>query len=366
MKNIKKTILKYCAFLLFVCQGCVLSAHMQAIKKNGCYYYSEEDTYQHIDLKRISKSFVKKIFSPYWLGKGITSWLYTANNEALNANKILKPTFVVPQKNSIEPKIIWIGHSSFLIQINGFNILTDPIFGDVKAGPVTVTKRTMKPGIKLEDLPSIDIILISHNHSDHVDTNSLLELSKKHSPIVYVPEGNKELLENMRFSHVVENNWWNENELNKNSRGIKITCLPAYHWSIRFSLGSYRKSLWSSWMITANNTTIYFAGDTAYGKHFKEIAQDFPSIDVALMPIGPTSEGENEYKELHVDAKEAVEAFLDLEAHCFIPMHYGTFFIGKETLTNPIKKLHDYWQKKQPELTNKKLLFIRCGQEYSI
>jgi L-ascorbate metabolism protein UlaG (beta-lactamase superfamily) len=365
MKNIKTTS-RYCVYLLFLCQICILSAHMQPIKKNGYYYYSEEDTYQHINLKRIGKSLVKKILSPIWLIKGITSCFYTAYNEELDANKILNPTSIVPQRKSIEPKIIWIGHSSFLIQINGFNILTDPIFGNVKAGPVTVTKRTMKPGITLQDLPSIDIILISHNHSDHVDANSLMALSKKNNSIVYVPKGNKELLESMGFTNVVENNWWDKNELNKDGYDIKITCLPAYHWSIRFSLESYRKSLWSSWMITANNTNIYFAGDTAYGNHFKEIAHDFPSIDVALMPIGPTTEGENTYKELHVDAKEAIDAFLELEAHCFIPMHYGTFFIGKETLTNPIKKLHEYWQEKQVQRGNKKLIFIRCGQEYSI
>ena len=116
---------------------------------------------------------------------------------------------------------------------------------------------------------------------------------------------------------------------------------------------------------TPENGTIYFAGDTAYGKHFKEIAQEFPSIDLALMPIGPTCDGENLHKHSHVDAKEALDAFIDLGAHCFVPMHYATFG-GHDHFKNPVEKLPAYWQEKQDVLKNKNLLFARCGQEYKI
>lgn len=168
----------------------------------------------------------------------------------------------------------------------------------------------------------------------------------------------------MRFDQIIENTWWDKNQLTKNGARLSISCLPAYHSSIRFSLGSYRRSLWSGWMISSDQHTIYFAGDTAYGKHFKQIGAHFPSIDVALMPIGPTSEGENRHKGCHVDAPEAVQAFVDLGARYFVPMHFGTFFIGKNILEHPIRKVYEAWQ--HHGLSHDKLLFMQCGKEYGV
>jgi len=215
-------------------------------------------------------------------------------------------------------------------------------------------------------LPHIDAILISHNHPDHMDSDTLTALNEKFHPQVFVPEGNKETLQSMGFEHITENTWWNENKLTKDNRSVTFTCLPAFHWSIRTSLGSYRASLWGSWMISSQETNIYFAGDTAYGEHFKEIAQHFPSIDIALLPIGPTDAGENSLKHEHVDAPEAIDAFIDLNARCFVPMHYATFHVGKKTVEYPIQKLHAYWQEKQDVLGSKKLLVARCGQQYHV
>jgi L-ascorbate metabolism protein UlaG (beta-lactamase superfamily) len=364
----KKTLLLSLIAVLSCFRADNLSAHMQPDIRNGRYYYSPEDTYQHINLKGALFFLVNHSISPHRWVKGIVSLFHSSDKDQkeLDANQLLNPTQMVPAAESIQPKIVWIGHASFLIQVNGFNILTDPIFGDVKAGPFTITRRGIKPGIEFKDLPHIDAIVISHNHPDHTDTSALKALGKKYDPVVYVPEGNKAFFESLGFSHVVENTWWEHNQLAKNDRTITITCLPARHWSIRFSLSSYRKSLWTSWMISTNNKNIYFAGDTGYGPHFKEIATVFPSIDAAMMPIGPTDEreGENKHKEYHVDAREAVDAFIDLNARCFIPMHYGTFF-GKDHLAFPIKVLNDSW-KKQPALANKTLLVARCGQEYDL
>jgi|GEM_PF-734942 len=335
---------------------------MKPITLNGRYYYSKNDTHKHIDVKKA----LRIMLSPTAWIKKIRALFYptSATDHISDANATLQPTQIVPCYESIEPKIIWIGHATFLIQINGFNILTDPIFGDVKVGPMTLTKRAMTPGITLEDLPPIDVIVISHNHSDHTDTDALMAISKKYNPTIFVPEGNKSLFESMGFTHVIENSWWDKEQIAKNEHTLSVSCLPAYHWSIRFSLGSYRRSLWSSWMISTDKYNIFFAGDTAYGKHFKQIGAHFPSIDVALMPIGPTEEGENTHQCYHVDAPEAVQAFEDLGARYFVPMHFGTFFLGKNTLEYPIQRLQETWHNKG--LPEDRLLFMQCGKEYTI
>lgn len=378
MMNYKKLLLLVCMTGSFVSQTMPVAnvkvssittiGNMQPIKNKDRYYYDENDTHKHIDLPKALRTLGTKILAPQKLIKKLVSFFYSSDTsdkkEKLDPVAMLNPTQTVPEASSVEPKITWVGHATFLVQINGFNILTDPIWGSVKVGPFTLTERSMPAGIKFEDLPEIHAVVISHNHSDHTDNPTLKALAKKWQPIVFVPEGNKKLIENMGLTNVVEFNWWQKATITKDGCEVTISCLPAYHWSIRFSLGSYRKALWSSWMISTNDTNIYFAGDTAYGKHFKEIGAAFPSIDIALMPIGPTEEGENPHKCYHVDAPEAIDAFIDLKAKSFVPMHYGTFFLGKNTLVLPIKRLQAYWQEKSAELIDKELLIARCGQGY--
>lgn len=361
-KFINKSIL---LIVIFLFQASNVEAKIQPIKQNGCYYYSQEDVeYNHINIPKALAFLGKQLISPQNWAAMVSALFYPAQKENLNAHTILQPTQCIPKQRSIEPAITWIGHSTFLLQIDDFNILTDPIFGDVKVGPLTLTKRTIKPGVELDALPTIDAIVISHNHSDHTDAYTLQILANKFDPVVYVPEGNKELIESMGFSHVIEKTWWESDSLTVHDKTITITCLPAYHWSIRFSLGSYRKALWSSWMISSRHRNIYFAGDSAYGLHFKEIGLAFPEIDIALLPIAPTHKDKKEPHKSHVDAQEAVDAFIDLKARCFLPMHYGTFFKCADTLTYPLEKLAESWQKKQNLLQGKELIIARCGQEY--
>jgi L-ascorbate metabolism protein UlaG (beta-lactamase superfamily) len=377
------TVTRYSVLLLLL-QTTTIWCLSKPIIKDGRYYYGPADTYEHIDMSRAIKFLGKRILSPaQWKNKVISfvnTYFYKTTSAADEKESPLmpQPTQTIPAKESIEPTITWIGHSSFLIQINGFNILTDPVFGNVKAlsdplwkqwrtDAITITKRLMKPGIKFKNLPPIDAILISHNHSDHTDTHSLMALQKKYNPEVFVPMGNGSLFASMGFTRIVETNWWDRYKLTKDGRTIAITCVPAYHWSIRFSLASYRKSLWSGWMISGNDTNIYFAGDTAYGPFFKEIAQQFPSITVALLPIGPSGpmDQENEHKYSHVDARQAVDAFIDLNAPLFIPMHYGTFFSSDHS-KYPLPMLLKTWQDKQASLQGKKLFILPCGEQYKI
>lgn len=364
MKYIAKMMI-LSVIALFMSQVAV--ARMQPIKRDGRYYYSEEDTHEHINLKKALSFLGRKMLNPQkWIEKAMAYRSPGEKQEKIDPIALLNPTQSVPVASSIEPVITWVGHATFLIQINGFNILTDPVFGSVKVGPFTLSKRVMPAGIKLEDLPHIDAIVLSHNHPDHTDADTLKFLAQKYQSTVFVPEGNKALVQSMGFERVLENNWWDAQTIIKDGRCLTISCLPAYHWSIRFSLDGYRRSLWSSWMISSPDSNIYFAGDTAYGKHFKEIAAEYPQIDIALMPIGPTSEKENKHKHSHVDALEAVDAFIDLSAQTFIPMHYGTFSTRPDSLINPIKRLNAYWQENAAVLGDKQLLMARCGQGYQI
>ena len=337
-----------------------LSALRKPIIENGRYYYSIDDTHQHIDLTRAFQFLRRKIISPFsWKGF-LKKLMYSAQKNQFS----IIPIQTVPTKNSQEPIITWIGHSSFLIQIDGLNIVTDPIFGSVKVGPFPIMKRRMAPGVLLKDLPPIDVILISHNHNDHTDRDTLIEIQKKYNPAVLIPNGNEKLFKNFGFNHISEQNWGDTFQISKNGKSICFTFLPAYHWSIRFSLDSYRKSLWGSWMIKGNDTTIYFAGDTAYGDHFNEIAELYPTIDIVLMPIGPANIDHSKYRYSHINPMQAVDAFCQLNAKVFIPMHYGTFDTTQEGYNLSLTLLQDTWQAHEKELADKKLIIAQCGRRY--
>ena len=255
------------------------------------------------------------------------------------------------------PTITWIGHSTFLIQIDGITILTDPIFGDASF----LFKRIFPPGIALDTVIP-DYILLSHNHRDHMDATSLLQL-RHHNPHILVPAGDKKWFVHRNFERVEEKTWWQSTTINHNKSDLTFTFLPAHHWSQR-SLFDRNKSLWGSWMIQYKGFTIYFAGDTAYSSHFTAIKREFPFIDVALMPIGPC-EPRNSMAYSHMNAEQAGQAFIDLGAKNFIPMHWGTFYFGIDNFSQPLDRLFAWWQQ-QPQLDMKQLQILKIGQQWLV
>jgi len=264
---------------------------------------------------------------------------------------------------SVQPKITWIGHASFLIQIGGVNILTDPIL----KSPSPLFPRHVPLGISVDKLPNIDFVLLSHNHPDHMDGKSLMLLREHDGTSFLVPQGDKLWFDNKSFARVKEHTWWEPSSFTLKygtSKQITFTFLPANHWSMSGLLDKNR-SLWGGWMIECLGHTIYFAGDTAYESHFKEIAETFPHIDIALMPIGPC-EPKEWVGHAHIDSQEAITAFLDLQAKYFIPMHWGTFPMGLEAFDTPIVRLQDFWKLHADSLKERELHMLKIGQSFEL
>lgn len=270
------------------------------------------------------------------------------------ASWIHQDTLVLPQ--SYKPTITWIGHATFLIQVGGLNIITDPVLGEIS----NLFKRLLPPGISVENLPKIDIVLLSHNHPDHANVPSLHAL-KKNNPdlLILTPLGDKQWLNSVGFDKVNEYTWWQQ-YTHHEEEIVTFTFLPAVHWSQR-TFFDRNQSLWGSWMITHEKNSIYFAGDTAYSSHFSEISVSFPSISIALMPIGPCNP-DPWMRRTHVDAREAVRGFNELGATHFIPMHWGTFPFGTDRFDTPIKNLHIYWDKFNLETAPQRLHVIPVGK----
>lgn len=263
-----------------------------------------------------------------------------------------------PIKESCDPAVTWIGHSTFLIQYKNINIITDPVFGSLS----WLNTRAINPGLTPNRLPHIDVILLSHNHTDHMDEESLLSL-RAHQPLVMVPTGNAGWFRHHGFSYVVEYSWWECQELvlKDGAFSISITCVPALHASGR-SVADINAALWAGWVISSEDKAVYFAGDTGYYKRlWDEIHTVFPSITIALLPIGPNEPG-GLLNNIHMNAEQAVEAFMDLEAQLFIPSHWGTFRFGSDAFMLPIDNLKKSWA--ENNISGDRLHILKVGQRF--
>jgi L-ascorbate metabolism protein UlaG (beta-lactamase superfamily) len=262
---------------------------------------------------------------------------------------------VAPVPYSEHLVVTWLGHATVLIQVGGFNILFDPVFGEISR----IVPRMMKFPWAISDIPPLDVILISHNHRDHADIPSLKQLVT-HQPAVYVPQGDARLIQKLGYFKVHAMTWWQEAVVTKNGSTLAISFLPASHWTGRspFDLNA---SLWGSWMISYQGRNIYFAGDTAYDQHFAAIQQRYGAIDAAIMPVGPV-EPHGLIADAHLDPHEAMEAFVDLGAQNFIPMHWGTFMFGTDRFLDPVHKLQRAWHERGTILRDKTLYVVKCGQ----
>ena len=234
------------------------------------------------------------------------------------------------------PLVTWIGHATFLVQLDGVNVLTDPHWGD-RTSPVSFAgpRRLVPPGLRFEDLPPIHVVVISHDHYDHLDLGTVTRLARTHHPIFLVPLGLKAWFHAAGIDDVVELDWWESWRIG----GVTLTCTPAQHSSGRsITLTDQNRRLWSSWAIASERHRFFFGGDTGYFHGFAEIGRRLGPFDVAALPIGGYSDYHRHHPN-HVSPEESVQAFQDLGARLLVPMHWGTFELNREPYREPPDRL---------------------------
>lgn len=223
----------------------------------------------------------------------------------------------------------WLGHASFLLRFGGANLLTDPFLGD-RAGPLGFgPKRYVPPALTTEQLPPLDLIIVSHNHYDHLDAGTVERLPNKERITAIVPLKLGDFFRSRGYTNVVELDWYDSVERN----GVKITAVPAVHFSRR-GLFDMNKTLWAGYVLEAGGKKVYFSGDTAYGPVFKEIGQKLGPIDLALVAIG-AYEPQKIMKPSHVTPEEAVALGRDIGAKRLVGMHWGTIILTLEPPFEP-------------------------------
>jgi len=235
--------------------------------------------------------------------------------------------------NGTHPTVTWVGHATMLVQLDGVNILTDPIWSD-RSGPLGFgPHRLVPPGLRFEDLPPIHAVIISHDHYDHLDLPTVKRLAREHHPRFFVPLGVGKWLRHEGIGNVVELDWWDA----RIYRGLTFVATPAQHGSGR-SLTDQNLRLWSSWAVLGAQERFFFGGDTGYTPGMAEIGRRLGPFDMAVLPIGGYSAFTARHPN-HLSPEESVQLFEDLHARLLVPMHWGTFALNVEPYREPPDRL---------------------------
>jgi len=233
-----------------------------------------------------------------------------------------------------EPTVTWVGHATLLVQLDGVNILTDPHWS-ARASPVSFggPRRLVPPGLRFEDLPPIHVVVISHDHYDHLDRDTVKRLAAAHRPRFLVPLALKAWFADIGINDVEELDWWDERTV----RGLTFTCVPAQHFSGR-TLWDRNRRLWSGWAVAGRERRFYFAGDTAYYDGLKAIGARLGPFDFAAIPIGAYLP-DVIMRVSHTTPEEALAALADVRGRILVPIHWGTFDLADEPLDEPPRRL---------------------------
>ena len=273
---------------------------------------------------------------------------HTVPTKSADIDRIVKP--------EQEVQITWLGHSTFLIQVNGVNIMTDPVFADrAFSSPLIGPKRYSRHVVDYDKLPDIDYVVISHNHYDHLDREATKRLGNR--PIYMVPLGLRAWYESegIRPDRVIEFDWWDK----EITDGVSVQALPSQHWSAR-GIWDRRETLWASWALEVGGQKIWFAGDTGYNDvQFKEIGEKAGPFDVALIPIGAYAP-RSFMKTYHINPAEALKVHRDVRARTSIGMHWGTFPLTAEAPMAPVVELER--QKKEQQISDEEFSTMIMGE----
>lgn len=239
-----------------------------------------------------------------------------------------------------ELRLTMINHATVLVQTGGVNIITDPVFSD-RVSPISFAgpKRHRAAGIKIEDLPPIDAVLISHSHYDHLDQASLQKIEEKFRPLYFVPLATAALLPKEAAARITEMDWGQSAAINDR---YSVFFVPAQHWTAR-GLFDRNKYFWGGFVMRSQGSDgktrqVYFAGDTGYNTHFKKIYEDYGTLDAALIPIG-AYEPRWFMKMQHMNPQDAVQSYIDLGSPLSLGVHFGTFQLTDEAIDAPEKDL---------------------------
>ena len=282
------------------------------------------------------------VATPLSTGRPWTSILYDFffNGEARRPPQKLPeviPSAVELKTKSNETRFIWFGHSTILLELDGKRILIDPIFSDYASPLPLVAKRFQPSVLSIDEIKDVDIILISHDHYDHLDYKTIKKLKNRDLQYI-VPLGVGAHLEywGIDKSSITELDWWDSSHY----RGLTITCAPSQHFSGR-GIDNQNSTLWAAWAIRStegDNQNIFFSGDSGYGAHYKEIGNRLGPFDITFIENGAYS---TDWKFVHQLPEEGVQAHIDLKGKLMVPVHWGMFDLALHSWYDPIVRVND-------------------------
>jgi N-acyl-phosphatidylethanolamine-hydrolysing phospholipase D len=276
------------------------------------------------------------------------------------------PSFIVPRAAPEQLTLTWVGHTSFLIQIAGLNVLTDPIWSR-RASPVRFIgpRRWVPPAIDFDRLPPIDVVVLSHDHYDHLDATTISRLADRYPAIVwYAPLELGAFLKRRGARDVNEHDWWQDGSIGN----LKITCVPAQHFSGR-TLGRRNQTLWSGWVLHSAERSVFFAGDTALHPEFATISRRCGPFDLAILPIG-AYEPRWFMGAVHMNPEDCIKAMTQLataqngQRLIMTAAHWGTFKLTDEPMDEPPAMMRVLW--KQASYRDGDLWILRHGETRSV
>jgi N-acyl-phosphatidylethanolamine-hydrolysing phospholipase D len=293
---------------------------LAAAKFSGAHYQNQDPHYSLGPLSARVRTFVT----------GMT-WLVAERRVAALTPGV--PDLERLREGEAQPTVTWIGHATVMVQLDGLTILTDPTWSNV-VGPFGLigVHRYTPPGVRFEDLPRIDVVLISHDHYDHLDAATVARLARTFNPRFIVPMGLKSWFVERGITNVTELNWGGSTALG----GVTFVCAPAQHGGGR-TLADQGRRLWSSWMVLGSKR-FYFGGDTGYYHHFKDAGEAYGPFDLAALPIGSYTPRETA-RPVHMSPEEALQAFTDLRATTFVGIHWGTYALAREPYDEPPRRI---------------------------